>query len=454
MTQGTNGVDRADAGEMAVAVARLATLSPLEYDQQRRAEAERLGVRASVLDKEVQKAREEMEPAAARAGRSVALTEPEPWEEPVELGGLLDDMVAAVLRHVVLPVPPADVVALWIAHTWAFERFQHTPRLGITSPVRRCGKSTLMDLLRALCRRTLKADSISPSAVFRTVEALHPVTLLIDEADTFLKDNEELRGVLNSGFEASGSVLRVVEREGQHEPVQFATFAPVALAAIGKLPETLADRAVPIALQRKAVHERTAKMRLPTSRRALEELARRLKRWGEDDGRHLTGEPEIPEALNDRQGDIAVPLLAIADRAGGAWAVRARASLVEVFGAGDAADAGLETGALLLSDIRAILSGRGHSGRMHTAQLLPFLHDLDRPWAEWSRGKVMTAYQLGKALAPFGVHSKTLRIGEERAKGYELADFSVAFSRYLPAPPPETGVESRDAVTTEDALGL
>jgi hypothetical protein len=33
-------------------------------------------------------------------------------------------------------------------------------------------------------------------------------TLLIDEADTFLRDNEDLRGVLNSGHRHGGSVLR------------------------------------------------------------------------------------------------------------------------------------------------------------------------------------------------------------------------------------------------------
>jgi hypothetical protein len=32
--------------------------------------------------------------------------------------------------------------------------------------------------------------------------------LLIDEADTFLRDNEELRGVLNQGHRKGGQVIR------------------------------------------------------------------------------------------------------------------------------------------------------------------------------------------------------------------------------------------------------
>ncbi|MBX6385490.1 MAG: hypothetical protein IRZ07_21380, partial [Microbispora sp.] len=100
-------------------------------------------------------------------------------------------------RHVVMSPAAADCTALWIAHTWVYDRFQHSPRLSITSPVKRCGKSTLLDVLRATCHRPLKADNISASGVFRTVEALRPLTLLVDEADSFLGDNEELRGILN-----------------------------------------------------------------------------------------------------------------------------------------------------------------------------------------------------------------------------------------------------------------
>ncbi len=100
----------------------------------------------------------------------------------------------------------------------------------------------MLDVLRATVFRPIKADNISASGVFRTVEALRPVTLLIDEADSFLGDNEELRGVLNSGFEQSGEVVRVVEIKDEWQPIRFATYAPVALAGIGTLPGTLEDR--------------------------------------------------------------------------------------------------------------------------------------------------------------------------------------------------------------------
>ena len=99
-----------------------------------------------------------------------------------------------------------------------------------------------MDVLTRLLPRVLSVAGITAAAIFRTVELARP-TLLIDEADTFLQQNDELRGVLNSGHRRGGNVVRLLG-DG-HEPRQFSTFAPVAIAMIGKLPNTLADRSIP-----------------------------------------------------------------------------------------------------------------------------------------------------------------------------------------------------------------
>ena len=139
------------------AIARLAKLPLLEYERARAAEADKLGCRASMLDKLVQAARGGNDPAS---GRTVALHDPEPWPDPVVLPDLLDALAKAVRRHVVMADEAADAIALWIAHTYAYDRFDHTPRLAITSPTKRCGKSTLLDVLRITCRRTLKADNV------------------------------------------------------------------------------------------------------------------------------------------------------------------------------------------------------------------------------------------------------------------------------------------------------
>jgi hypothetical protein len=85
------------------------------------------------------------------------------------------------------------------------------------------------------------------SAIFRIVERDAP-TLLIDEADTFLKENDELRGILNTGHRRGGQVTRTVGDD--HEPRLFSTWAPVAIAMIGQLPATLDDRSIVLATVR------------------------------------------------------------------------------------------------------------------------------------------------------------------------------------------------------------
>jgi hypothetical protein len=42
-------------------------------------------------------------------------------------------------------------------------------------------------------------SNISSPAFFRVIEEMRP-TLMIDEADTVLHRNDELRGILNSGY--------------------------------------------------------------------------------------------------------------------------------------------------------------------------------------------------------------------------------------------------------------
>ena len=144
-------------------------------------------------------------------------------------------------------------------------------------------------------------------------------TLLIDEADSFVKENEEMRGILNSGHtKAAAYVIRNVEVNGEHKPQRFSTWAPKAIATIRALADTLEDRAVIITLQRKSRMAKVERLR----RRDSDEFAilrRQAARWAADTFDKLTDpDPSIPDALNDRAADNWRPLLAIADLAGGA----------------------------------------------------------------------------------------------------------------------------------------
>jgi hypothetical protein len=68
----------------------------------------------------------------------------------------------------------------------------------LKSPEMRCGKTTVLIILQLLTPNSELASNISPAAIFRYIEQHRP-TLLIDEADTFVKRNDEIRNILNSG---------------------------------------------------------------------------------------------------------------------------------------------------------------------------------------------------------------------------------------------------------------
>jgi len=232
-------------GDVNPEIVRLAALSPVEYEQQRKEAAEKLGVRASILDKLVRAERPDDD---NKQGGAIEFPEPELWPEPLNGALLLDDIATAIRDHVVMSDVARDTAALWVLHTYLPDRSLVSPRLTIASPEKRCGKTTMLDVLARLALKSLPTANVTAAAIFRVVEAYRP-TLLIDEADTFLRDNDELRGIVNSGHRRGGSVLRTVGDD--HEVRAFSTYSACAIALIGRLPETLHDRSVIVLLKRR-----------------------------------------------------------------------------------------------------------------------------------------------------------------------------------------------------------
>ena len=160
-----------------------------------------------------------------------------------------------------------------------FRAFRVCPRLLVSSPEKRCGKTTLLETIQAMCFRGLAAANISAASLFRGLEAWSP-TLLIDEADTFLHGNDELRGILNSGHTKSTAyVIRTVGDE--HEPKLFPTFAPIAIGMIKRPPDTLLDRSIVIRLQRKLGTDPVTSLPLEAENDYLP-IRQKCLRWAED----------------------------------------------------------------------------------------------------------------------------------------------------------------------------
>jgi putative DNA primase/helicase len=408
------------------AAERLAGLGKIEYDLARKDEAKRLGLRVDTLDSEVDKRRPE-EADNGTEGTTL-FADLEPWPDPVDGSELLDTLAVAFARHMVLPDGAATALSLWVLHAHAHDAAHISPILAIRSPVKRCGKTTCLSIVQALSPRPLPTSNITAAALFRAVEKWAP-TLLIDEADTFLRNNDELRGVLNSGHNrASAFVVRTVG--DNHDAAHFRTWAPKSIALIGGLPDTLQDRSIMVRLRRKKPNEVVERLRLDRVGE-LTALARRAARWAADNIDALRdADPDIPKELHDRAADNWRALIAIADNAGGNWPELAR-KVARLFSSdGDGSEDA--AGVLMLADIRAIFEDRGVD-RITSADLVEALHVMeDRPWPEWRQGKPITTRQVARLLNPFDISPRVIRTGTGTPRGYVLDAFFDAFASYLP----------------------
>jgi putative DNA primase/helicase len=421
---------------------RLAALPPAEYDRCREQEANSLGVRVSTLDTEVEKLRGGT--VGHLQGCAVEIPEIEPWPEPVEGAETLDAVAAAIARYVALPPGAADAMALWAMHTHCFQAFDMTPRLNIRSPEKGCGKTTLSDVIALFVPRSIQTENQSPAVLFRLIEKYKPV-VLADEYDSWLPDNEELRGLLNAGHRRGGKALRC---EGDnHEVRAFNVFAPVVLCGIGTLPGTLHDRSIGIVLTRAKPGEVAA--RFSSRHVAIEkELCRKLARWAADNFKGIEAcDPQLPDGAHNRLADNWRPLFAIAAIAGGDWPRRAAAAFTALASRADMDAQG--TGSLLLSDIAAVFQETG-ADKLPSAMLAEKLANIEgRPWADFGRAsKPITPNQLAKLLRPFKVSPKAMRIGDDIQRGYLLADFKDVFSRFLPVTPTPKCNTVTNVVTT------
>jgi Protein of unknown function (DUF3631) len=211
----------------------------------------------------------------------------------------------------------------------------------------------------------------------------------------------------------------------------FEVFCPKALAGIRDLPDTVADRAIPIRLKRRAPGEPVQRFRRRDADDAGHPLYEAVRSWAEYHAPALTEvRPSLPDELSDRAQDAWEPLFAVADEIGGEWPDRARSTAVALSGVETQDDE--SAGVRLLSDIREILATRGED-RTSSATLAAALHELEEsPWSEWY-GQPITQHGIAKLLKHFEIRPRTVRFDDETtAKGYRLDQFEDAFSRYLP----------------------
>jgi hypothetical protein len=359
---------------------------------------------------------------------------------------LLDDVRDSISRYCVLPGEHELVaVTLWVVLSHLLGQFDYAPRLVIRSAEKRSGKSRLLEVVDALVYSPLRAVNATVAYIFRSLAKDPPPTLLFDECDTIFgskkvaENNEELRGLLNAGFQRGLPFGRTVGP--MHVATEFSTFAMAALAGIGRMPETIEDRAVVVVMKRRTAGETVQPYRISRDGPLLHELRDRIADWASmvQERAEAQGEPELP--IEDRAADLWAPLVAVADLAGQPWSRRARAAAIALSRAAAEEDATRSTSLQLLDDIRSVFDGKF----MKSADLCSKLRQLsESPWEQYG----INPSKLGRRLREYEI--KTRHSDDKSERGYHQSDFADAFNRYLP--PPEKPSQAVQAVPRDSEL--
>jgi hypothetical protein len=408
----------------------LARLDAIDYDRRRNEAADQMGIRRGTLDDQVnarraERAEEEGPPPLF--GHWVV----EPWPEAVGTGELILALAGRVRRHVILSDDEALTVALWIMFAWVHDAAAvHSPILLATSAEANSGKTQLLSLIGFLVPRALVCVEISEATLFRGIEKWQP-TIIVDEADVILINNEPLRSVINSGWTRGSCVPRCIGDD--NTPHAFPTFCPKVIGMKGRrLPDTTWTRSIIIEMRRKKAGENVTHFR-SIDDAGLAEMRRRALRWATDNGEKLEdAEPDMPPGFDNRLGDNWRVLLAIADFAGGEWPDKARKAAVKLSEVADATSIGVQ----LLAAVKVAfdgVDGLNPLERISSAELAETVGaDASGPFSEWKGGRPITQAQLARALKPFSIAPEVIRLPSGGTpRGYLRSQFEDAWERYL-----------------------
>ncbi len=193
---------------------------------------------------------------------------------------------------------PMVAVVLWIAHTYAPRARPTRPR---TSASTQPGERQRQDQAASNacgCWHAGGRRSSSSRPPRRSIGCSRPIPTRRSCSTSWMRCSatgsdkyEEVRAIINAGHRRGAKVPRTVSTGNKHEVKMFPVFGPRALAGIGKLPDTVADRSIPVRMLKKKRSEKVEKFREVGSRprgRAIVTDAR---------GRNCAASPPAREAV-------------------------------------------------------------------------------------------------------------------------------------------------------------
>ena len=188
--------------------------------------------------------------------------------------------------------------------------------------LKQSGKTRAQEVIECLVKDPLPSANASVPAIYRSLVDRQP-TILLDEYDTYFGSKsarehaEDLRGLLNAGHRRGKPVLRCVGPTSQVQ--EFPCFAPVCLAGIRGLPDTIEDRSVIIDMRRRRHDETVEPFRAVAGWNLAGPIREHFEAWADlHDGRWPPVGDDgslFPAGVTDRAADVWEPLLTI-----GTWA--------------------------------------------------------------------------------------------------------------------------------------
>jgi Protein of unknown function (DUF3631) len=333
----------------------------------------------------------------------------------------------------------ADILALYTIHTHAFTdgTARTTPYIYITSQGPGSGKTRVLEVMQEICRDSNMFSGMTGPVMFRMIEAVKP-TLFLDEVDTIYSGskNEELRGVLNSGYKHNGFIPRV-DPKAEQGFRKFSTFCPKVLAGIdnGQVPDTVLDRSIQITMV-KAKPGEVKPFYADDVEDVAADLLDDITTWVEANKHALKDRANRPDAidgLSDRQNDIIRPLLTIADQLGGEWPKRARMAFLRAF---SDADTPLSPQAAALATVRDYMVGH-NLDKITSARVAELVGQNGKQVSAWftAFGIKPGTYDFKNAPADSKTADQNAN-NTQNAKGYKMGTaMTDAFDRFLPAIP-------------------
>jgi hypothetical protein len=133
-----------------------------------------------------------------------------PWDEPVDVAALLQELNDQIRKYVVLVKERVIAVVLWVAMSWIHnEVARHSPILDVFSVDESSGKTELMGVLALVTPKPYLGAEFTAANIYRTVDADGP-TLIIDEADDVFHRRPDLKHIVNNSWTRGFRIPRQV----------------------------------------------------------------------------------------------------------------------------------------------------------------------------------------------------------------------------------------------------